>query len=245
MNTQLELDAARIYNLLVDGGLALARTNTGYGLVAMKSDAVRRIYALKGRPEQKPCVTVGTLPILDDVSTGIDAETRSWLSKAVARWPMAVIARTNRRSALLASFEPFVAAQCTKADTIATFFGVGELVARTATLARAHGQLIVGSSANRAGTGNNYTLDAVPDSIRNAVDLELDYGPAPFASDRKLASTILDLTKGTFQREGISFAQVEESWHAFLSERLRAVGPASAPRSHLGGNDGARATNGV
>ena len=217
MTTTIAADAHRMYTLLADGGLALARTNTGYGLVAMKSDAVRRIYELKGRSAQKPCVTVGTMTILDDVAVGVDPETRGWLSRAVARWPMAVIAKTNRRSALLSSFEPFVASQCTKADTIATFFGVGELIASTATIAYGHGQLIVGSSANLAGTGNNYTLDAVPDSIRNAVDMEFDYGIAPFTTDKKLASTILDLTRGTFQREGVAFAEVEASWREFLA----------------------------
>jgi tRNA A37 threonylcarbamoyladenosine synthetase subunit TsaC/SUA5/YrdC len=230
MTTATAADARRLYTLLADGGLALARTNTGYGLVAMRSDAVRRIYALKGRSAEKPCVTVGTMAILDDVATGIEPATRGWLSDAVARWPMAVIARTNRRSALLSSFEPFVASQCTKADTIATFFGVGELIARTATIAYEHGQLIVGSSANLAGTGNNYTLDAVPDVIRNAVDLELDYGVAPFTTDRKLASTILDLTKGTFQREGVAFAEVEASWHDFLG-RASSRRPSIAPQS--------------
>lgn len=233
MNTTIDADARRMYTLLADGGLALARTNTGYGLVAMKSDAVRRIYALKGRSAQKPCVTVGTMAILDDVATGVETETRGWLSRAVARWPMAVIARTNRRSALLSGWEPFVASQCTKADTIATFFGVGDLIARTATIAHEHGQLIVGSSANLAGTGNNYTLDAVPDSIRSAVDLEFDYGVAPFTSDRRLASTILDLTLGTFQREGVAFAEVEGSWREFLasgqsSVRRPSVAPAGA-----------------
>jgi tRNA A37 threonylcarbamoyladenosine synthetase subunit TsaC/SUA5/YrdC len=217
MTMTIEADARRMYTLLADGGLALARTNTGYGLVAMRSDAVRRIYALKGRSAQKPCVTVGTMAILDDVARGIDPETRGWLSRAVAKWPMAVIARTNQRSTLLSSFEPFVASQCTKADTIATFFGVGELIARTATLAFEHGQLIVGSSANLAGTGNNYSLDAVPDVIRDAVDLEFDYGVAPFTSDAKLASTILDLTRGTFQRQGVAFAEVEASWNDFLA----------------------------
>ena len=228
----LDADARRMYALLANGGLALARTNTGYGLVAMKSDAVRRIYALKGRSAEKPCVTVGTMPILDDVATGIDAETRGWLSRAVARWPMAVIARTNCRSVLLSGFEPFVASQCTKVDTIATFFGVGELIARTATLAYAQGQLIVGSSANLAGTGNNYTLDAVPDSIRNAVDLEFDYGVAPFTSDKKLASTILDLTRGSFQREGVAFAEVEHSWREFLANDRATRRPSLAPASH-------------
>jgi tRNA A37 threonylcarbamoyladenosine synthetase subunit TsaC/SUA5/YrdC len=233
MTTTIDSDARRMYTLLADGGLALARTNTGYGLVAMKSDAVRRIYELKGRSAEKPCVTVGTMAILDDVATGIDPETRGWLARAVSRWPMAVIARMNRRSTLLAGFEPFVASQCTKVDTIATFFGVGELIASTATIAYAQGQLIVGSSANLAGTGNNYTLDAVPDEIRRAVDLEFDYGVAPFTSDKKLASTILDLTRGAFQREGVAFAEVEASWREFLAQgHAPARRPSIAPTSH-------------
>ncbi len=225
MTATLDSDARRLYALLAAGGLALARTNTGYGLVAMKSEAVRRIYALKGRSAEKPCVTVGTMEILDDVATGVDPATRGWLSATVTRWPMALIARTNRQSALLSSFEPFVASQCTKADTIATFFGVGDLIARTASIARGHGQLIVGSSANLAGTGNNYTLEAVPNVIRNEVDLELDYGPAPFQSERKLASTILDLTRGTFQREGVAFDEVAASWRDFLAHAHRRQAP--------------------
>lgn len=220
MNTYtIEADARRMYALLADGGLALARTNTGYGLVAMRSDAVRRIYALKGREASKPCVTVGTMEILDDVATDIAPDIRAWLSGAVKQWPMALIARTNLRSSLLPKWEPFVRSQCTKADTIATFFGVGDLIAGAATLAHAKGELIVGSSANLAGTGNNYTLDSVPDAIRNAVDLEFDYGVAPFTSDRRLASTILDVTRGTFQREGCAFEQVAASYKEFLATR--------------------------
>jgi len=226
--TTIESDARRMYTLLADGGLALARTNTGYGLVAMRSDAVRRIYALKGRSVAKPCVTVGTMTILDDVAKEIDPDVRSWLARSVTQWPMAVIARTNRQSSLLSSWEPFVASQCTKGDTIATFFGVGELIARTASIAYQHAQLIVGSSANLAGTGNNYTLDAVPDVIRNAVDMEFDYGIAPFTTDRKLASTILDLTKGTFQREGCAFAEVQASWNEFLARGHRSQRPTLA-----------------
>lgn len=217
MTTQIDADARKMYDLLDAGGLALARTSTGYGLVAMRSDAVRRIYALKGRSAQKPCVTVGTMTILDDVARPLEAATRSWLAGAVGRWPMAVIAETNPRSALLSSWEPFVASQCTKGATIATFFGVGDLIASAATLAHHRSQLIVGSSANLAGTGNNYTIDAVPDVIRRAVDLEFDYGEAPFTSDARLASTILDLTRGTFQREGVAFSEVAASWSEFLS----------------------------
>ena len=104
----IERDAVSILEVIRRGGVALAQTQTGYGLVAMRSEGVRRIYDLKGRPSEKPCVTVGTMQILDQVATGIDPETRAWLATATASWPLAVIARLRRESPLLASFEPFV-----------------------------------------------------------------------------------------------------------------------------------------
>ncbi len=212
MNPNSVVDSNTLYQVIRDGGLVLARTNTGYGLVGMTSDAVRRIYELKGRPTHKPCVTVGTMAILADVAVGIDRPTRVWLEGAVTKWPVAIVARTNARSSLVRNWEPFVASQCTKGGTIATFFGVGERIASAARLAHAEGRLVVGSSANLAGTGNHYTLDAVPDAIRKAVDLEIDDGVAPFASAERLASTILDLTTGSFQRRGACFAEIEASW---------------------------------
>lgn len=211
----IESDARRMYSLLLDGGVALAPTRTGYGLVAMRSSAVRRIYELKGRPSEKPCVTVGSMPILDDVAAGVDPSTRSWLSRAVQLWPIAVIARLDPGSRLLASFDPFTRGQCTKDGTIATFYGVGELIGRTAELAYDHGQLIVGSSANLAGSGNNYSLDEVPDSIRSGVDVVFAHGATPQRSAEKLASTILDLPSGRFQRRGVCFPEIERSWHSF------------------------------
>lgn len=207
---------ARFYHVIRNGGLALARTDTGYGLVGMTSDAVRRIYELKGRPATKPCVTVGTMAILDDITVGVDRATRAWLAGATTKWPVAVVARTNERSALVRGMEPFVASQCTKAGTIATFFGVGARIGAVAKLAYAEGRLVVGSSANLAGTGNHYTLDAVPDSIRRQVDLEIDDGVAPFAGPGNVASTILDLTTGRFHREGARFAEVSASWRTFV-----------------------------
>lgn len=218
-NYDIDLDARRMYRTLLTGGLALARTQTGYGLVAMRPQAVRRIYELKGRPAEKPCVTVGSMPVLDDVAMNIDPATRGWLADAAGRWPMAVVARLDPSSRLLSSFDPYLFGQCTKSGTIATFYGVGELIARAAELARAEGQLIVGSSANLAGTGNNYSLDEVPECMRAAADVVFDYGRAPYSSDDKLASTILDLTTDRFLRRGMCFTEVEASWTEFQARR--------------------------
>lgn len=222
--TVIETDARRLHDLLRAGGLALACTDTGYGLVAMGGDAVRRIYELKGRPMTKPCVTVGSMPILDEVTQGISPRTRAWIARATVRWPLAVIAHLNPRSRLLAQRDPVVAEQSQHAGTIALFFGVGPLLQRVAELAFAEGEVVVGSSANVSGTGNNYRLEEVPPEILGAVDLVIE-GTPRFSSRRRLASTILDLTREQFQRRGVEFDAIAASWQAEVAGDT----PASPP----------------
>jgi tRNA A37 threonylcarbamoyladenosine synthetase subunit TsaC/SUA5/YrdC len=96
--------------------------------------------------------------------------------------------------------------------TVATFHAAGELVTAVAERAFADGRLIVGSSANRSGTGNCYDLDEVPVEMRTGVDLVIDAGHVPRTSDQRLATTILDLPRGQFLRQGIHFERIERSW---------------------------------
>lgn len=109
-----------------------------------------------------------------------------------------------------------------KDGTIATFYGVGPLIQRVAALALAEGELVVGSSANVSGTGNNYRLEDVPPEILGAVDLIVEGNPR-FQSRRRLASTILDLTTGQFQRQGVEFEAVEASWQDEMHGSSRRV----------------------
>ncbi|MBK7585109.1 MAG: Sua5/YciO/YrdC/YwlC family protein [Myxococcales bacterium] len=208
-------DSRRVYSLLLEGGTALLPTNIGYGLVAMKERAVARIYELKGRPASKPCVTVATWPIFDDVSLPLAPELRAWVAETLLQSPLAIITRLNPKSRLLRSFEPYVLSQSTQGDTIATFHGAGDLIRAVALLAHQDGKLVVGSSANTSGTGNNYNLDEVPESIKSSVDLVLDYGAARYANEERMATTLLDLTRNRFQRKGIDFERIERSWQAF------------------------------
>lgn len=209
-----EKDAADAYRALRAGGLVLLPTDVGYGLVAMEEEAVKQVYELKGRPLSKPCVTVVNETIFDDIALAIDPTLRAWLPEIGARTPIAVIAQLDPSSRLLASMSPHVREQATQSGTIAAFFSAGRLVERVAELALADGRLVVGSSANLAGTGNNYAYEHVPESMRGAAALAIDRGPACYSNDRKLATTILDLRTGTFLRQGINFGAIEESWHA-------------------------------
>lgn len=227
IDESFEQQAASAYRALRSGGLVLLPTDVGYGLVAMQEPAVRQLYELKGRPLSKPCVTVANGPIFDHLVRGIGPAARAWLATMRTRSPIAVIADFDPSSRLLASLSPYVREQATHDGTIATLHSPGRLVERVAELALADGLLVVGSSANLAGTGNNYTFESVPESMRRAAALTIDRGPAPYANDRKLASTILDLRTGVFVRKGIHFADIERSW----SEHRQVAPAGDTPRS--------------
>lgn len=224
--------AARVYESLVADGVAVVPTNAGYGLLAMGPRGVGRIYAMKGRPASKPCITVTTWPIFDDVAQPIDPRLRAWIVETITWTPLAVVARIRPASRLLASLDPFVHAQCTQAGTVATFHAAGDLVVRVAERAYADGRLVVGSSGNRSGRGNAYTLEEVP--MRAEADLVVDCGPLPLPGGERRATTILDLDTGSFLREGLHFARVERSWRA-LQARL------SLGLAGVGGDVGERA----
>jgi tRNA A37 threonylcarbamoyladenosine synthetase subunit TsaC/SUA5/YrdC len=215
----LEQDAAEVYATLREGGLALVPTDVGYGLVAMEEAGVRRVYELKGRPLSKPCITVANITILRDLVLPIDDAILEWITEVTEHVPLAVIAPLDPASDLLAAMPPYVRAQATQNGTIATFHAAGRLVHRIADLAFADRRVIVGSSANTSGTGNNYAFEDVPEEVRGAVDLALDRGRAWFANDQKLASTILDLRTGAFQRRGIEFTRIERSWSSAVGTK--------------------------
>lgn len=219
----LERSARLMYEVLRSGGLAMACTDTGYGLIAIRSEAVRRIYALTGRAANKPCVTVGLLPILDEVATGITADRRTWLASAAERWPLAVIVRYRADAALLANVEPFVAMQTRRDDTLALVFGVGRAIRRVAELALADGELVVGASANLAGTGNHYDLADLPATLASGVDLVVR-GTPRFRTPERLASTMVDFTTGAITRRGVEAAAVERAWRSHLDDRLSLAG---------------------
>jgi tRNA A37 threonylcarbamoyladenosine synthetase subunit TsaC/SUA5/YrdC len=218
--TPMENDAHRVYATLQAGGLALIPTDVGYGLVAMEPNAVRRIYELKGRPTTKPCVTVASFDILTRVAQPLSDAAREWLADITRLTPLAIVARLAP-SPLVDELPEYVRNQATHDGTIALFFRAGRLLERLAELALADGRLVLGSSANLSGTGNNYTFDSVPETMRASADLALDRGAAWFRNDQQLASTILDLTSGTFIRKGINYVRITEAWErAKRADRL-------------------------
>ena len=208
----IEREAWQVYVTLVAGGVAVVPTNAGYGLLAMGPQGVRRIYEMKGRPKTKPCVLVTTWRIFDEVAAPIDPDVREWIVDTLRWTPLAVVTRLNPGSRMLSCLDPFVRVQGTRDETLATFHEAGPLVTRVAEIACEEGRLVFGSSGNRSGAGNAYTLEEVPS--RFEADAIIDRGPIAIPGGARLATTILDLPNGRFLREGLHFERIRDSWAA-------------------------------
>ena len=185
--------------VLRDGGLVCYPTDTVYGIGAAASDdaAVRQLFAVKGRPLDKP------LPLLlADVSDAARVAEVTPLARALATrfWPgaLTIVMRkaVSYRSLALAG-----------GDTVALRVPDHEFVRR---IVRALGEPITGTSANRSGRGAPIVAAEVAFEMGDMVELIIDGGE----SRTRLESTVIDIThdKPEIVREGaVGRGEVEKA----------------------------------
>ena len=172
--------AACAASVLLKGGTAVYPTETFYGLGAHpgKEEAVRRVYALKGRDWRKPLPCIAS-----------DMAAVSW---AVSAWPLEaeVLARAFWPG-------PLTMVVPVSADLPSIVHaGTGGIALRISshpvarTLAAGVGGLLVSTSANPAGERPCLRVEDIPEALLAGVDGILDAGDLPGG----LPSTIVDLT---------------------------------------------------
>jgi L-threonylcarbamoyladenylate synthase len=164
------------------GGVAVFFADTVYGLACDPEDpdAVRQLYALKGRPPRKPSAVMwfsrgAALAALPEVG----GRTRALLEQLLPGGITALLPNVRRRFPLACGPDP---------DTL------GIRVPDVPALA-AVGRPVLQSSANLAGGPDARRLADVPASIRAGARLVLDGGELP-----GVPSTVVDLR--TFEARG-------------------------------------------
>jgi L-threonylcarbamoyladenylate synthase len=171
--------AAYAARLLKAGELVCYPTDTVYGIgaAATNDTAVRRLYAVKGRPLSKP------LPLLlaTPASAGLVAEVTPLAHTLMNRfWPgaLTIVMRrhTDFRSLALAG-----------GDTVALRVPDHDLVRD---IIRLLGEPITGTSANRSGARAPTAASEAAFQLGDMVALVIDGGRAPGGEE----STVLDIT---------------------------------------------------
>jgi L-threonylcarbamoyladenylate synthase len=168
-------DAAAFAACLAAGGVAVFPADTVYGLACAPTDAaaVARLYALKGRPPDKPAAVMffardAALAALPELGP----RTRAALERLLPGGVTLLLPNPERRFPLACGPDP-------------TTLGL-----RVPDLPRLAGmrEPVLQSSANRAGGADARALAEVPEEIRTGADLVLDGGPLPGTP-----STVVDL----------------------------------------------------
>jgi L-threonylcarbamoyladenylate synthase len=173
------------------GGVAVFHTDTVYGLACdpQNEDAVRRLYALKGRPPRKPSAVMwfsrgAALAALPELG----GRTRGLLEQLLPGGVTALLPNPRRRFPLACGPDPETLG--IRVPDVPALAGVERPVLQT--------------SANLAGGRDPRSLDEVPESIRAGADVVLDGGVLA-----GVPSTVIDLrgyeTRGEWRviRDGL------------------------------------------
>jgi L-threonylcarbamoyladenylate synthase len=185
--------------ILRGGGLVCYPTDTVYGIgaAAGDDDAVRRLFAAKGRSPEK------ALPLLlaeASDAAGVAEVTPPAMALARRFWPgaLTIVMRKlqSYRSLALAGGET-VALRVPNQDVVRA-------------IVRALGEPLTGTSANRAGTPAPVSAREVASQMGELVEIIIDGGPCRARAE----STVVDITRGVPEvlREGpVSRGEIEEA----------------------------------
>ncbi len=222
--TSVELDvllaeADKAFEVIRAGGLALIPADIGYGFLGHSLASIRKMYALKDRRYDNPCITVGNLDGIASLALLPDRALLEWLADISARTTLAVVVQVKRESPLVASLDPWVYEHANERGTMAIFLNPGPFVERMVMRAYEAEMILVGSSGNASGTGNNYRFEDVPQAIRDGVDYRFDAGPMRHENERRMATTIVNLTNFTLRRLGVAHQEIIASYEAFARSR--------------------------
>jgi len=171
-------DAAEV---LKRGGVIAFPTETVYGLGAdaMNSNAVKKVFEIKGRPPDNPLIVhIGSFDMLFDVSADLD---ECIIKSLKTLWPGPFTAIVKKRESvpdITTAGLPFVAVRM-PAHPVAL------------TLIEEFGRPIAAPSANRSGKPSPTIAEHVIEDLGDSVDLIIDGGETFFGVE----STILDLTR--------------------------------------------------
>jgi L-threonylcarbamoyladenylate synthase len=172
-------DARRLEECLVGGGVAVFPADTVYGLGCDPENrsAVERLYALKGRPAERPAaVMLFSLDVALEALPELEERERGALRALLPGPVTLLLPNRNRRFPLACA--PDAATLGLRVPLLE-----GPLEALTAV-----GAPVMQSSANLSGEPDARRLSDVPGALREGADLALDGGELPGT-----ASTVVDL----------------------------------------------------
>jgi L-threonylcarbamoyladenylate synthase len=170
-------EAAKV---ILSGGVVAVPTESFYGLAvnALDEQAVERLFAVKGRREDKPVlILIASTQTLDSYVTGLSDKARRIIERF---WPGGLTLVFYAKPTL----PDLLTAGTRKIGVRLSSHPIPREIARTV------GGPITGTSANRSSRPNCSTAEEAMEAVGEDIDLILDGGRTPGGK----GSTVLDVT---------------------------------------------------
>lgn len=202
-------DAARVFEVVRGGGVAIFPVSVGYAIVGHEEEAVARIYRAKERSFDKPCGNFCDWQLFNE-GIVVPDRAREVVSAIIHDHdlPFSIVAPFRADHPVASSLPPFALNNATKAGTMDMLLNAGPLHDEIARLVRENAYAVVGSSANLSLTGSKFVFNDIEDQVIEAADIAIDYGLVPYHNDRGLGSTIVDLISYETIRVGAVYDEI-------------------------------------
>lgn len=202
-------DAARIFETVRGGGVAIFAVSVGYAIVGHEEESVQRMYRAKARPFSKPCGNFCDWRLFTE-AIRVPDRARDVVSAVIhdRNLPFSIVAPFDPTHPVIRSLPPFALANATLAGTMDMLLNAGPLHDEIARLARENSYAVIGSSANRSGAGSKFRFGDIEAEVAAAADLAIDYGLTPFHNEKGLGSSIVDLISWRTVRVGAAYDEI-------------------------------------
>lgn len=203
-------DAARIFDEMQRGGMAILPLDVAYAVVGTTAEAIRTIFATKRRSFEKPSGMFATWELSRDLH--VMAEEHHAIGRVIVEeyaLPFSIVAAYREDHPMLRGIDPFVLQTSTKAGTLDMLINAGRYHDAVANVAISRGTAVFGSSANRSLTGSKFRFEDIEPEVKDAAAIAIDGGTAKYANPDGKSSTIIDFRDFTLIRRGVCCDQLE------------------------------------
>ena len=233
-----QADAQRLFTTLKGGGIALCPTDVGYSLLAATPSGIEKIFMTKQRTAAKRHPMMGSYSLHKELH--VLSFERAEIVRVITqelKLPLAVVAKYDPEHRVIKTLSNEGLEASTANGTVVLMMGTGGVGEELTKLCEAEGLVLQGSSANPSGTGdffssnlrnsklneqgNKFTLESVPQEIRQIADIELDYGLTKYWFYGR-ASTMIDFSKGELEvvRIGVCYEVIKDVLKRFWEVEL-------------------------
>ena len=199
-------DADRVFQTVLNNGVAIIPLDVAYAIVAMRAEGIRRIFSAKNRSYEKPSGMFGSWELSREIHR-MDND-RHQMARTIVEeedLPFSVVAPFSRDHQIFDELESFVLENSSKEGTLDMLLNAGPLHNEIARQSKHRNVPLFGSSANTSLAGSKYRYSDIEDVVRAAADFHLDYGLSKYANEKGRSSTIIDFRDFTVLRIGVCF----------------------------------------